>query len=55
MLRSARDRRFGVSSAAKRQRRAGIVPPPLDPAADSWQKGRAPQLTLNPGNTSATH
>ena len=39
-----RDRRFGVSSAEKRTSRSDIPTPPIDPAADAWQKGRAFQL-----------
>lgn len=39
-----RDRRFGISSADKRSSRSDIPAPPIDPAADAWQKGRALQL-----------
>lgn len=35
----ARDERFGVSSAEKRENRADIDYPPIDPDADAWQKG----------------
>jgi len=39
-----RDRRFGVSSAENRRRRADIAYPPIDPEADAWQKGVIVQL-----------
>jgi Protein of unknown function (DUF1264) len=39
-----RDQRFGISSAGKRANRADIAPPPVDAAADAWQKGRVVQL-----------
>jgi hypothetical protein len=42
-----RDRRFDVSSADKREQRANIQYPPIDPEADAWQKGIVPQLELN--------
>lgn len=35
---SARDARFKVSSAEKRQQRADIPAPAIDPAADGWQR-----------------
>jgi len=41
-----RDRRFHVSSAEKRQKRADIAYPPVDPAADAWQKGDVAQVEL---------
>lgn len=41
-----RDRRFDVSSAKKREQRADIHYPPIDPEADAWQKGIAPQLRI---------
>lgn len=43
-----RDKRFGVSSQEKRNNRADIQAPLIDPAADSWQKGEALQLSLSP-------
>jgi hypothetical protein len=39
-----RDKRFGISSAEKKQNRADIESPPIDPAADAWQKGNVVQL-----------
>jgi hypothetical protein len=36
---AARDERFSVSSTAKRHERADIAYPPVDAAADAWQKG----------------
>jgi hypothetical protein len=41
---SERDRRFGVSSAQNRQKRADINYPPIDAEADAWQKGVVVQL-----------
>jgi hypothetical protein len=41
-----RDKRFEVSSARKREQRADINYPPIDPEADAWQKGITPQLQL---------
>jgi hypothetical protein len=41
-----RDRRFDVSSAAIRQRRADIPYPSIDPEADAWSKGIVMQLSI---------
>jgi hypothetical protein len=41
-----RDRRFEVSSTRKREHRADIPYPPIDPQADAWQQGIVPQLEL---------
>lgn len=41
-----RDRRFGVSSAEIRQRRADLPYPPIDPEADAWSKGIVMQLSI---------
>jgi hypothetical protein len=43
-----RDRRFDVSSATKREQRADIPAPPIDPGADAWQEGEAVQVQLAP-------
>ena len=43
---AARDRRFEVDSAEKREQRADIPYPPIHPEADAWQKGIVPQLQL---------
>jgi hypothetical protein len=40
----ARDRRFGIDSAAKRSDRERIPAPPIDPGADAWQRGQVVQL-----------
>jgi hypothetical protein len=45
-LLTERDKRFDVSSTRKREQRADIEYPPIDPEADAWQKGIAPQLRL---------
>lgn len=41
---SARDQRFQVDSMKKRQDRAGIEAPPVDPGADAWQRGKTVQI-----------
>jgi hypothetical protein len=41
-----RDRRFDVSSAQIRQRRADIPYPSVDPDADAWSKGIVMQLSI---------
>ena len=41
----ARDRRFGIDSQDKRDKRADIQAPAIDPAADAWQHGAAIQIT----------
>ena len=41
---AARDKRIGVDSGEKRAKRADIAAPPIDPGADSWQRGPAIQL-----------
>ena len=42
---SARDKRFGVDSDRKKQNRADIAAPQIDPGADAWQKGKTVQIT----------
>lgn len=44
-LSQSRDERFDVRSADKRQQRADIPAPPIDPGANAWQRGRVIQLT----------
>ncbi len=39
-----RDRRFGVATESKRAERADITAPPVDPAADAWQRGEVVQI-----------
>lgn len=41
-----RDKRFDVSSAENRKKRADIHYPPIDPGADAWQKGETVQLQV---------
>jgi len=43
---AARDRRLGISTAAKRQSRADIPMPNVAPEANSWQSGRTLQTRL---------
>lgn len=50
----ARDQRFGIDSAKKREDRASIAAPPIDPDADAWQKGQALQLA-DPTGQEHTH
>lgn len=48
---SERDKRFGVSSAERRERRADIAYPLIDPEADAWQKGVVVQLQASRENS----
>jgi hypothetical protein len=41
---AARDKRFGISSADKKQDRADIAAPSIAPGADAWQNGKVVQL-----------
>jgi hypothetical protein len=43
---NARDRRLGVSTADKRQKRADIPTPTVVPGANSWESGRTVQTRL---------
>jgi hypothetical protein len=49
-----RDERFDVSSAAKRDSRADIAYPQIDPDADAWQEGITMQLQAVRQKTDAT-
>ena len=42
----ARDQRFGISTAEKRQNRADIPAPAVQPGADAWQEGEVRQLGI---------
>ena len=42
----ARDERVGVDTAAKRRNRADIPVPDVVPGANSWERGRVVQTTL---------
>jgi hypothetical protein len=41
---SRRDQRLGVDSAKKKESRADIASPPIDPEADAWQRGNVVQF-----------
>ena len=41
-----RDKRFDISTEEKKKNRADIPPPAVDSAADSWQHGKAMQLSF---------
>ncbi|MEA3252698.1 MAG: OBAP family protein [Pseudomonadota bacterium] len=43
---AARDRRLGISSAERRRQRGDIATPVVAPGANSWESGRAVQITL---------
>lgn len=45
----ARDSRFGVDTQQKRQNRADIPAPPVQPGANAWEKGEVFQLDLMQG------
>jgi hypothetical protein len=53
-LLSDRDRRFGVSTEAKKKNRATIPSPAVQPGANAWQQGNVVQLELTKSAT-ATH
>jgi hypothetical protein len=46
-LLTARDERFGVSAAEKREERAQLSYPEIDAEADAWQKGVTMQLQVS--------
>jgi hypothetical protein len=51
---SARDKRFGIDSAAKRKDRESIAAPAIDPGADVWQHGNVFQIADPAGGQHAT-
>lgn len=50
---AARDKRFGVDSAARRKDREDIAAPPVDPDANGWQHGNAFQVADPAGSRHA--
>lgn len=48
-LTADRDRRFNVSTEAKKQERADIAPPSVQLGADAWRQGEVRQLRLGSG------
>ncbi|QRR00102.1 OBAP family protein [Dyadobacter sandarakinus] len=50
-----RDKRFGVSTAKKRENRADIPMPQVDPLANAWEKGQVRQLVISSKPDSALH
>lgn len=53
-----RDRRFGVSTAERREARRGIVAPDVLPGANAWEQGETLQLALErlqPGTAAVGH
>ena len=54
-LLDARDKRFKVSSAENRKKRADIKALPIDPMADAWQKGEIRQFIISNKADSAAH
>ena len=53
-LLAARDQRFEISTQEKRQNRADIAAPPVQPGANAWEKGEALQLELIAASPGAT-
>ncbi|MFJ2685972.1 OBAP family protein [Pseudomonas sp. NPDC087342] len=45
-----RDKRFGVDSSRKKNARAAIPIPPIDPGADAWRNGKGFQIEDPTGN-----
>ena len=43
-----RDRRFNISTETKKQNRADIQTPSIQPGADTWETGQTVQLQLVP-------
>ena len=54
-LMDARDKRFNVSSAENKKKRADIKALPIDPMADAWQKGEIRQFVISNKADSAQH
>ncbi len=53
---AARDERFGVSTQEKRENRADLPTPEVDPEANAWQKGITLQLqTVRVGENAPVH
>jgi hypothetical protein len=46
---AARDQRFGIDTAARRERK-NIEAPPIDPGADAWQHGKVFQIADSGSN-----
>lgn len=51
----ARDKRFEVSTAKKKQDRADIPMPTVDPMANAWEKGQVRQFVITSNADSAAH
>jgi hypothetical protein len=51
----ARDKRFGISTADKKEKRKDIARPDVDPMSDSWEKGHIRQLVISDDADSAAH
>ena len=49
---AARDKRFGIDSAARKKSREDIASPTMDPGADAWQQGKVVQI---PDPTGSQH
>jgi hypothetical protein len=54
-LLDARDKRFKVSSAENRKKRANIKALPIDPMANAWEKGEIRQFVITNTADSAAH
>ncbi len=54
-LNADRDRRFDVSTAEKRKNREDIPMPPVDPAANAWEKGEVRQFTITNNPDTGRH
>ncbi len=51
----ARDKRFNVSTAEKREKRKDIPEPPVDPGSNAWEKGEIRQFIISKSADSAAH
>jgi len=54
-LLAARDKRFNISTAEIKKKRADIPMPQVDPAANAWEKGKIRQFTISSETDSAKH
>ena len=52
---TGRDKRFNISTAAKKQDRADIPMPQVDPLANAWEKGEVRQFIISQKADSAMH
>jgi hypothetical protein len=52
---AARDKRFNISTAEKKQNRADIPEPNVNPMANAWERGEFRQFVISTSVDSARH